>query len=461
MKKKKSNRKYWIIGIIIVVILIALAAISGGKGNKGAEVETEKAELRKLVETVSANGKIQPEIDVKITSEISGKVTKIFVKEGDEVKMGDKLLTINPDILESTLSRTNANLNNSKAGLAAAKAARAQAEATFANAEKDYARQKQLFQDQVLSSAEWDAAVAAFEISKSQLESAKQNVKSAEYTVRGAEATRKEAADNLGRTSIFAPSDGIITALQVEEGETVLGTIQMAGTELMRVSQLDIMEVAVDVNESDIVKVEMNDTSIVEVDAYRDRKFKGIVTEIANTASNATGIISTDQVTNFSVKIRILRDSYKDLLEGNNSITPFRTGMSATVEINTNVGEKMLTIPIEAVTTREDTARINLKGKERFEASMEQKKKNRNKDEDMEPIECVFVFQGGEAILKAVETGIQDDKHIHVKSGLKEGDEIIIGPYSVVSKKLNNGDEVGKKEDEDEESGISISFSNN
>lgn len=450
MNKKKSNRKFWIIGIVLFSCLLAAAFIFGGKGNKGEKVEVEKAELRKLVETVSANGKIQPEIDVKITSEISGKVTKIFVKEGDEVKMGDKLLTINPDILESTLSRTNANLNNSKAGLAAAKAARAQAEASFSNAEKDYARQKQLFEDQVLSKAEWDAAITAFEISKSQLETAKQNVKSAEYTVRGAEATRKEASDNLGRTSIFAPSDGIITALQVEEGETVLGTIQMAGTELMRVSQLDIMEVAVDVNESDIVKVEMNDTSIVEVDAYRDRKFKGVVTEIANTASNATGMMSTDQVTNFSVKIRILRNSYEDLLEGNNSITPFRTGMSATVEIRTNIGEKMLTIPIEAVTTREDTARINIKGEEGFKASLEQKKKNKKKDKDMEPIECVFVFQGGEAILKAVETGIQDDKHIHVKSGIREGDEIIIGPYSVVAKKLNNGDNVELKEEDDE-----------
>ena len=409
---------------------------------EGLIVEVESVEKRTIVETVSANGKIQPEIEVKITSEVSGKVTKIYVKEGDEVMQGDRLLTINPDILESTLSRSDANLNNSKAALASSQANFLQAEATFANAQKDYDRQKKLFQDKVISNAEWDAAVASFEVAKSQLESARQNVRSAEFSVRSAEATRKEAADNLGRTIIFAPSDGIITALQVEEGETVLGTIQMAGTELMRVSQLELMEVAVDVNESDIVKVELNDTAIVEVDAYRDRKFKGIVTEIANTASNATGVMSTDQVTNFSVKVRILNDSYADLITKDSELlSPFRTGMSATVEIRTNVGDNMLTVPIEAVTTREDTSAVKF-GKDR----------TKNKNQTIDPIECVFLLSADSARLVPVNTGIQDDRYIHVKSGLKVGDQVIIGPYSMVSKRLKNGNKVRLEKEDKEDS---------
>ncbi|MEM7161159.1 MAG: efflux RND transporter periplasmic adaptor subunit [Bacteroidota bacterium] len=459
MEKKKSNRKYWIIGGVLITVLALAAWKYGQNQNNGMEVDAEQAELRTIVEKVSANGKIQPEIDVKITSEISGKITKIYVKEGDEVKAGDILLAINPDILESTVSRSNANLNNSKAGLAAAKAAMAQAEATFVNAEKDYDRQKVLFQEKVLSNAEWDAAVAAFEVAKSQLESAKQNVNSAEYSVKSAAATRKEASDNLGRTKIYAPADGIITALQVEEGETVLGTIQMAGTELMRVSKLEVMEVAVDVNESDIVKVEMGDTSLVEVDAYRDREFKGIVTEIANTANNATSMMSTDQVTNFSVKIRILNDSYKDLIEeGQNNITPFRTGMSASVDIQTNRGERMLTIPIESVTTREDSTKFSTDSKERIEQK-KQRRKKKKASENQDPFECVFVIEDGVAVLYPVKTGIQDDKYIHILKGIKEGDEVITGPYTIVSKKLENGEEVDKKKDEDEEEGSGFSIS--
>jgi len=461
MEKKKSNRKYWIIGGV-VFLLFALMAWSLGKNkNKGLEVDSATAELRTIVETVSANGKIQPEIDVKITSEVSGKITEIFVKEGDEVKAGDLLLTINPDLLESTVSRSNANLSNSRANLAASKAAFAQAEASFVNGKKDYDRQKQLFQDKVLSNAEWDAAIAAFEIAKSQLESAKQNVKSAEYSVKSAEATRKEATDNLGRTKIYAPADGIITALQVEEGETVLGTIQMSGTELMRVSQLDVMEVAVDVNESDIVKVEMGDTTMIEVDAYREREFKGIVTEIANTATNATAMMSTDQVTNFSVKIRILNDSYKDLLsKGQNIITPFRTGMSASVEIQTNRGERMLTIPIESVTTREDTVRLSSDPKKRIAQKKERRKKAK-KNKNQVPIECVFIIENGEAVIRPVKTGIQDDQYIHILKGLKQGEQVITGPYSIVSKKLENGEKVELKnieEEEKEEDGVRITM---
>ena len=457
---KKSNRIYWIIGVAVLVVVI-LAAIFGRGRTKTKEVDVELVEKRKIIETVSANGKIQPEIDVKISSEVSGKITKIFVKEGDHVKEGELLLTINPDILESTLSRSNAALNNSRAAVSTAKARLAQAEAQFINSEKEYKRSQQLFDQTVISQSEWDAATAAFEISKSDLEAAKQNVKASEYTVKSAEAARKEASDNLNRTKIFAPSNGTITALQVEEGETVLGTTMMTGTELLRVSNLDYMEVAVDVNESDIVKVNMNDTCLIEVDAYRNRKFKGIVTEIANTALNATNIMSSDQVTNFSVKVRILPDSYEDLLDQEaNEISPFRSGMSATVDIQTNIGTDLITVPIEAVTTREDTARIAKGEKIDYKKRIEERKKNSK--EDIEPVECVFLSINGEARLVPVKTGIQDNKYIQILEGVAEGDEVVIGPYGMVSRDLKNGDEIDAKnpeeEEEENENRIEITF---
>lgn len=456
---KKSNRIYFILGGAVLIILI-LAIVFGKGRTKAKEVDVELAEKRKIVETVSANGKIQPEIDVKISSEVSGKITKIYIKEGDAVKAGDLLLTINPDILESTLSRSNAALNNSRAALSTAKARLAQAEAQFINSEKDFMRSKQLFDQKVISQSEWDAATSAFEIAKSELEAARQNVKASEFTVKSAQASRKEASDNLNRTKIFAPSDGTITALQVEEGETVLGTTMMTGTELLRVSNLNYMEVAVDVNESDIVKVNLTDTCLIEVDAYRNRKFKGIVTEIANTALNATNIMSSDQVTNFSVKVRILPESYEDLLdEGSNAISPFRSGMSATVDIQTNIGDDIVSIPIEAVTTREDTTRIVKGEKIDFKKKLEEKKKLAK--EEIEPIECVFLSANGQAKLVPVQTGIQDNQFIEIIDGISEGDEVIIGPYSMVSKDLKNGDEIeASKEDEenDDANRIEITF---
>ena len=447
--KKNNKRLYWILGIALALLVIVSIAFGGKRGNDD-QVETEEAAKRKIVEFVSATGKIQPEVVIKISPEVSGKITRIHVKEGEQVKEGDKLLTLNPDILEATLNRTNAALNTSRANLSNSKARLAQVESQFIIAQKSFDRNKKLHEDGVISEAEYESALSAYEVATAELEASKEMVNASIYNVRSAEATRKEASDNLMRTVLFAPDDGIITALNVEEGETVLGTVQMAGTEVMRVSKLDTMEVDVEVNESDIVRVSLHDTAFVEVDAYLDRKFKGLVTEIANAASSSG--MNVDQVTNFSVKIRILPSSYEDLLaEQPNAHSPFRSGMSATVEIQTAYEDDALSIPIESVTTRTDTASKSSRSKDDFDKKMDRLKKNKEDSEEAEPIECVFLYRDGKAKLVPVKTGIQDSKYIQILEGIAEDDEVIIGPYSMVSRKLENGDRVSAEERDGEE----------
>jgi HlyD family secretion protein len=434
-------------GYIILTALLLSTALTGCSDKKKKSVQIEEVQKRDIVEIVSANGKIQPETDVKISPEVSGKVLEIHVKEGDEVKAGDLLLTLNPDLLEANLSRAAASLNSTRANLANARARLTQAEAQFVNAEKSYQRSQQLLKDGVISQAEMDQAEASYQTSLAEKVAAVETVSGANYSVRSAQATRTEASDNLARTTIYAPKDGIITALQVEEGETVLGTIQMSGTEVMRVSDLSLMEVDVDVNESDIVRVNFGDTADVEVDAYQGKKFIGLVTEIANAATNSTGMMTTDQVTNFSVKIRILPTSYQDILDGHEGmISPFRTGMSATVDIRTARKDDVLAIPIEAVTTRTDTITAGS-----FREKMDRRRKARENNEEMEPLECVFVLNGEEAELRVVEVGIQDNRYIEILSGLKESEKIIVGPYATVSRELENGTEVKVEEEEEED----------
>ena len=410
-------------------------------------MKTEEVIKRNLVELVSANGKIQPEIDVKISPEVSGKVMTVHVKEGDEVKKGDLLITLIPDLLDANLSRATATMNNSRANYANAKARAAQAEAQFTNQEKSYGRSLDLFEQGVISQSEMDQAEASFLVAEAERTAARETVSASQYAVKSAEATQKEAQDNLARTRIYAPNDGVITALRVEEGETVLGTIQTIGTEIMRVSKLDLMEVDVEVNESDIVRVNMGDTASIEVDAYLDRKFQGVITEISNAATNSSGMISADQITNFSVKIRIIPASYADLVKASSGmINPFRTGMSATVDINTDSKNNVLTVPIESVTTRTDTTKADS-----FKERMARKKELREHPEENEPIECVFILEDGKARIRAVKTGIQDNRYIEIISGLSEGETVISGPYATVSRELEEGTEVKVTEDTEKE----------
>ena len=433
MSKKKI---YWFIGgaIVLIVLLIALskAGVLGNK-EKGIEVETASVDQITIVETVSATGKIQPEIEVKISSEVSGEIIELPVKEGQVVKKGDLLVKINPDLYTSGLNRSVSNLSGTKAGLS-------QADATFKEAKANYERNKTLFEKGIISKSEWDRAIATFEGAKASKESAYYNVQSASATV-------KESRDNLGRTVIYAPADGTISSLGVELGERVLGQQQMTGTEILRVANLNNMEVEVDVNENDIVKINIGDSTKIQVDAYLKKEFKGIVTSISNSASSTT---TADQVTNFKVKIRILKESYQDLIEGKpDTYSPFRPGMTATVDIITTRKENVVGVPISSVVVKSDTTATK-----KFEAKEDESGDKKVVAKSDKKLECVFVKVGNKAKIRIIKTGIQDDTNIEVISGLKKGDVVITGPYTTVSKDLNSGDVVilssssnSKKED--------------
>ena len=426
MSKKKI---YILVGIVIVAIAVLVVLKSKGiiGGNDDSkEVETTAVDEITIIETVSATGKIQPEIEVKISSEVSGEIIALPIKEGQVVKKGDLLVKINPDLYTSGYNRTISNLSGTKAGLN-------QADATFKEAKASYDRSKTLFDKGIISRSDWDKAIAVFEGAKASKESAYYNVQSASATV-------KEAKDNLGRTTIYAPADGTISSLGVELGERVLGTQQMTGTEILRVANLNNMEVEVDVNENDIVKINIGDSTNIQVDAYLKKEFKGIVTSISNSASV---VATADQVTNFKVKVRILKESYQDLLEGKPATySPFRPGMTATVDVITKRKEKVIGVPISAVVVKSDTTATKS-----YEVKDENKDKKAVTKSDKK-LECVFVKVGNKAKIKIVKTGIQDDTNIEIISGLKKGDVVIVGPYTTVTKDLNSGDKVAlKKED--------------
>ncbi len=412
MKKKTLL----IIGVIAVV-LIALLIVGKKAGWFGSnanvkEVEITKIEPLSIIETVSATGKIQPEIEVKLSSEVSGEIIDLPIVEGQLVEKGDLLVRINPDIYQSSLQRSRAGLSNVKAGYA-------QSEASLKEAKSNYDRNQKLFDKGVISKAEWDKIVASYEMAQA-------SKNAAYYSMQSASASVTEATDNLARTTIYAPMRGTISKLDVELGERVVGTQQMAGTEILRVANLANMEVEVDVNENDIVKVSVGDSTIVEVDAYLKREFKGIVTEISNSAIEG---LTADQVTNFKVKVRILESSYQDLLEGKaENYSPFRPGMTATVDIITRRKDKVIGIPISAIVIKSDTS-----------SKKSVKKPAVPSDEKFE---TVFVKDGNRAKLRVVKTGIQDDRNIEITSGLKDGETVITGPYNTVTKGLDDNDEV-------------------
>jgi HlyD family secretion protein len=420
---KKKNNLPWIVVLAILVIALLLTGKKLGWFGKDVtlKVATEKVEVRDITEIITANGKLKPQIEVKISPEVPGEIIELPVKEGNKVKKGDLLVVIKPDIYQSNLSRIEATLNTQKARLA-------QAEAQLIEKELNYKRAKQLLEKHTIPQSEFETVEASYKVALSEVQAARYSVKSAESSVR-------ESQENLTKTKIFSPIDGTISKLLVEKGEKVVGTNQFAGTELMTVADLSTMEVKVEVNENDIVKVQSNDTAIIEIDAYLKRKFKGVVTEIASSA-NVTGS-TVDQVTNFNVKILLLASSYQDLTARDSLKYPFLPGMSATVEIQTDTRKGILSVPIQAVTTRADDGTIKNSSTEVVEKAGDtsaQEKAPKEPDQH----EVVFLVRDKRVWKAKVKTGIQDNTRIEILDGIKAGDEVVVAPYGLISKTLKD-----------------------
>lgn len=446
-KKKKSNRWLYITGAVALLVLAGLG-IGKQQGWIGkpqlTKVTAEKAENRTIIETVSANGKLYPEIEVSITPDVSGEVVQLLVEEGDSVKAGDLLAKINPDTYNSMVERADAAVNASKSTTSNVEAQVTQLQVQLEQAKKNFARNKQLFNDGVIAAAELETAETAVKNVEAQIVAVRKSIEGSSYNEQSAKATLKEAKENLRRTNVYAPMSGIISKLNVKKGERVVGTSQFAGTEMMKVANFNNIEVRVDVSENDIIRVKTGDTAVVEIDAYLDRKFTGVVTQIAS-SSNTINQLSADQITNFTVKIKLQKDTYALLYKEYKM--PFRPGMSAAVDIQTRTAAGVVTVPIQAVTTREvpDSLRAN-KGSKVSELD-----------------ELVFVLEGNKVKSRKIKPGIQDNTYIEILSGLQTGEQIITAPYRVVNKKLKDDMEVevvpkdqlytqtGKAKKEDEE----------
>lgn len=427
-KLSKKNRRYLIwglVGFVIVLIVLRRTGVIGGSNE--IKVAVENVTRHEVVETVSASGKIYPIREVKLSPDVSGEIVELLVKEGDRVKKGDVLARIRTDIYQANYDQMAASVNSQRANLANAEARLLQTEAQYINAEATYNRNKRLYEQGAISEAEYESAKAQYDIAKADVEAARQTVNASKYNVYSALASMSEANKNLSRTIIIAPVDGTISQLNVEVGERVAGASQFsAGTEILRIADLQEMEVVVSVNENEVVKLELGDTANVEVDAYPDQEFKGVVTEIANSAT-VSGT-SVDQVSNFDVTIRILPSSYANMIpEDDKEFSPFRPGMSATVHIITEKATNVIAVPVQSVTTRE--------------AKADTLKKDKGNEKN-KLLEYVFVVENGVASLREVKTGIQDNEYIQIVEGLKEDEEVIVAPYSAIAKKLQGGETV-------------------
>lgn len=406
----KKQRIWWIGGAATVALVVGVVGKKQGwwgQTDDVISVEVAEVEARNIIETVSASGRIQPAVEVKISPEVSGEIIELAVVEGQSVSRGQVLARINPDLYLSAVGRTEALVNQSQSGLL-------QAKAQFVEVTATYQRSKGLFEQNVLSKAEWEAAQRAFQV-------AELAVKSAEFQVKSAENSLKEARDNLKRTTLIAPMDGTVTGLNVELGERVVGTAQMAGTELMRISDLRRMEVVVDVNENDIVRIKVGDSADVKVDAFLGHKFKAVVTEVRN-AANVNAAAGVNQVTNFRVTLEVDPASYSSLI-ADFGTQPLRSGMTATVDVRTKIERGVPSVPVEAVALRSDST-------------------------STDPVEVVFVLDGSSVRQVRVKTGIQDENYIQVVSGLAGGEEVVRGPFDAVSRKLEDGDAVERSKGE-------------
>lgn len=427
-RKNKRGRNLIIVLSIITLLLMGGLVFAKQKGWVGQErftkVAVEEVKTRTITEIVSASGKIYPEVEVKVASDVSGEILQLSIEEGDSVKKGALLAKVEPDIYNTAVERAEASVNSAKSNMANSKAQIMQLETQLTQAERIYQRNQELFKEDLLPLATLQDSETQLNALKAQIQASNELLEGSGYGVKSAEATLKEAQKSLRKTNIYAPMSGIVSTLNVKQGERVVGTAQFEGTELMRISNFDNMELQVDVSENDVVKVKERDSVKIEIDAYVDRIFEGVVTQISNSTATSA-LMSNDQVTNFKVKIRLLQSSYQDLLDSGSNF-PFRPGMSASADIETKKLTDILAVPIQSVTTREIPDSL---------------KKDNGKDDDL--LEVVFVVGSDDKIIqKEVKTGIQDDTYIEVKEGVDKGDRLITAPYREISKKLEDEQQV-------------------
>ena len=444
-----NKKLWWIIGAVVIIIAVLIGLKKSGAIGKeeGVKVAVEKITLRTIVETVSASGKVYPEDERKVSSDVSGEIVDLYVLEGDSVKKGQILARVFADVLTSNRDRSSSVVNQQEAQVGNVEASIGAFEARLNQSKLNYDRQKKLLNDKVISKSEFEQAESQYLTSQEDLNAAKQTAKSAKAGVQSAKADLNAANKNLSRTTIISPMDGIVSLLAVKKGERVAGNSFSLGTEIMRVADMNRIEVRVDVGENDIPKVHFGDTAVVEVDAYNKRKFKGIVTKIASSNTTAAqagqGASSTD-VTNHKVHIRLLPESYRDLIDPTKpKAFPFRPGMNASADIQTRTNVNVIAVPINAVTTRDKNSENKDKKKDK-ESESETEDNSMDKTAGGDELEeVVFIYQPDGKVKKVkVSTDIQDINYIQIVSGLKVGDVVVTGPYSVVSKTLKDGNMV-------------------
>ena len=437
--------------VVVVAALIAFAVVGKQKGwiGKGniLEVAVEKSAKRNIIETVTASGKINPHTEVKLSSEVSGEIITLNVHEGDSVKKGQLLCVINPEVYDAIVNQSTAGVNQMKANLSSSKANLIQTKAALDQAKRNFDRNKQLHDQKVISDADFEASKLSYDQADANYQSAQEQVNANDFSVKSSEAQLSQAKENRNKTSIFAPMSGIVSLVNVKLGERVVGTAQMAGTELIRIADLNYMQAEVDVNENDVLRISLGDTADIEVDAYIKKKFKGVVTQISYSSTTATSaIVSTSQATNFTVKIKVLRESYADLINpAIGRLYPFRPGMSTTVDVKTESRSNVLTVPIQSVTTR---AEKDIKQKDEDFAKTTQAQKSADAGKK-DANEVVFVVDNGKVKAKAVTTGIQDANYIEITSGLSENETVVKAPFKLISKTLKDGDAVKVVDEKD------------
>ena len=420
--KKKSKAIWWIL-LAVVAVIVGVFALRGNKGKDAIEVSVDKSLLRNITETVNGTGKIYPIEEIKISSDVSGTLVEVFVHEGDSVRMGQLLARVNPDALASLVERAEASSNSTKSQTESLRAQLQQAKIQLQNAQLVHTRNQKLLSEGLISVAETDVSANQLANAEANINTIQKNIQAAEFTAAGALATVKEQRVNLGRTSIYAAMSGIITTISRKRGEQVVGTQQMAGTEIMRIANMRAIEARVDVSENDIIKVKRGDSVDIEVDAYIGQKFRGLVTHIANTANgfvsenSMLGNSASDKVTNFTVKVLFV-NSVANRVQ-------FLPGMSASAKIETKNLSNSLCVPIQAVTTREDTVGSAM-----------------GKIKEAQLKEVVFVVQGDSLVQKNVKTGIQDNAYIQLLEGIGAGVSVVTAPYAKISKDLKTGDKV-------------------